>query len=101
LAETGSLGGALILAAILLFIPITFRNLAVQLRHETGWIQLGAGIACCGLLIHSFFDFNLQIPANAAWFAFCAGLAALSGRMISPAGKMPEPRRFKPRSEPI
>ena len=45
-------------------------------------MQLGAAIGCCGLLIHSFVDFNLHIPANAAWFAFCAGLASLSGGMV-------------------
>ena len=76
------LGGVLILAALVLFIHITFRNLVVQLKREPGWIQLGAAIACCGLLIHSFVDFNLHIPANAAWFAFCAGLASLSGMIF-------------------
>jgi hypothetical protein len=33
----------------------------------------------CGLLIHSFVDFNLHIPANAAWFAVCAGLSTIPG----------------------
>jgi O-antigen ligase len=83
LAETGLAGGVLILAALVLFIQITCRKLVVQVRHEPGWIQLGAAIACCGLLVHSFVDFNLHIPANAAWFAFCAGLAGLSARLIS------------------
>jgi O-antigen ligase len=82
LAETGLLGGLLILTALVLFIHVIFANLVVQLRQEPGWIQMGAAIACCGLLIHSFVDFNLHIPANAAWFAFCAGLASLSGRMF-------------------
>ena len=27
------------------------------------------------MLVHSFFDFNLHIPANAAWFAVLAGMA--------------------------
>src|SRR2546427_10532921 len=39
------------------------------------WIRLGAALGCCGMLVHSFFDFNLHIPANAAWFAVLAGLA--------------------------
>jgi O-antigen ligase len=82
LTETGLLGGVLILAALVLFIHRTFRNLVVQSENEPGWIQLGATIACCGLLIHSFVDFNLHIPANAVWFAFCAGLASLSSRTI-------------------
>jgi O-antigen ligase len=86
LTETGLLGAVLILAGLLLFIPNIFRNLSAQLKYEPGWIQMGAGVACCGLLVHSFVDFNLQIPANAAWFAFCAGLAVLSGRIIPRIG---------------
>jgi len=79
LAETGLLGGALLLAALWLFYSITFGNLPLELRAEPGWMRLGAAISCCGLLVHSFFDFNLHIPANAVWFAFCAGLACLAG----------------------
>ena len=86
LTETGLLGGGMILAALIIFILLMFRNLGFQLRSEQGWIQLGAAIACCGLLIHSFVDFNLHIPANAAWFAFCAGLASLAGRLDPNAG---------------
>lgn len=80
LTETGVLGGVLVLAAVIGFIRHTFTNLAVRLKREASWIQLGAAVACCGLLVHSFADFNLHIPANAAWFAFCAGLASLFGR---------------------
>jgi O-antigen ligase len=75
LAETGLVGGVLILAAIVLFFRIAFRDLATRLRHEVGWIQLGAALGCCGLLIHSLVDFNLHIPANAAWFAVSAAIA--------------------------
>jgi hypothetical protein len=88
LTETGLLGGVLILTVLVLFVPITFRNLSVQLLREPGWIQLGAAVACCGLLIHSFVDFNLHIPANAAWFGFCAGLASFSGRIVPEQGEM-------------
>jgi hypothetical protein len=42
-------------------------------------LRLGATLGCIGLLVHSFSDFNLRIPANAAWFAFCAGLAMARG----------------------
>jgi O-antigen ligase len=95
LTETGLLGGVLILAALTMFIPMMFRSLDVQLKREQGWIQLGAAIACCGLLIHSFVDFNLHIPANAAWFAFCAGLASLSGRLIRTPGGMTRAGKFQ------
>lgn len=95
LTETGLLGGVLILAALVMFIPMLFRSLDVQLKREQGWIQLGAAIACCGLLIHSFVDFNLHIPANAAWFAFCAGLASLSGCLIRTPGGMTRAGKFQ------
>ncbi len=37
-------------------------------------IQVGAGIAVFGIMIHSFVDFNLHIPANQIYFALLAGL---------------------------
>lgn len=75
LVEAGSLAGLLILAGICLFIPLAFRSLPIRLRRDVGWMQLGAAVGCCGLLVHSFSDFNLHIPANALWFAVCAALA--------------------------
>ena len=78
LAETGLAGGALMLAGLVLFLGVAFRNLGERLQHESGWMQLAAALGCCGLLIHSLVDFNLHIPANATWFAFCAGLTQSS-----------------------
>jgi O-antigen ligase len=75
LAETGLVGGALILCVVGLFFLLALRNLRECLRHRGGWLPIGAAIGCCGLLVHSFVDFNLHIPANAAWFAVCASLA--------------------------
>jgi len=75
LAETGIGGGIAILAAIGLFLAGAFSRLRERLHQDGGWIRLGAAIGCCGLLVHSFGDFNLHIPANAAWFAFFAGIA--------------------------
>lgn len=75
LAETGMIGGVLIFGAFIIFLSGAFRNLAVGPRNVAGWIQLGATIGVLGIVIHSFFDFNLRIPANAAWFAVCCGIA--------------------------
>ena len=75
LAETGLAGGLLIVAALAIFLRLGFKNLGQRLRHGGGWVQLGAAIACCGLLVHSFVDFNFHIPANAAWFAVCLAIA--------------------------
>jgi O-antigen ligase len=81
LAETGLTGGALVLCALGLFFFLAFRNLRERLRGPTGQIQFAAALGCCGLLVHSFADFNLHIPANAAWFAVCAAIAT-SGPMV-------------------
>jgi O-antigen ligase len=75
LAETGLTGGAAILSALGLFFWLAFRNLRERLRHPAGWMQFAAAIGCCGLLVHSFADFNLHMPANAAWFVVCAAIA--------------------------
>ena len=75
LAETGVAGGILMLLALGLFFKRAFGNLAQRHRSVAGWIQLGATLGCCGLLVHSYADFNLHIPANATWFAVCAALA--------------------------
>jgi O-antigen ligase len=78
LAETGLVGGLLMVAALVMFFGLAFRKLAQRLRDDAGWIQLGAAIGCCGLLVHSFVDFNLHIPANAAWFAVLASVATIA-----------------------
>ncbi|TAM79854.1 MAG: hypothetical protein EPN47_18890 [Acidobacteria bacterium] len=75
LTETGIVGGIIILSGLLLFGWLAFRNLQERTESVQGWIQLGAALGCCGLLVHSFADFNLHIPANAAWFATCVGLS--------------------------
>jgi O-antigen ligase len=75
LAETGVVGGALIVIALAMFFSLAFRNLPAGRRDIAGWIRLGAAVGCCGLLVHSLVDFNLHIPANAAWFAGCVALA--------------------------
>jgi O-antigen ligase len=74
-AETGLVGGLLMLLALGLFLRLAFRDWGHPLRSQASWIRLGAAIGCCGMLVHSLVDFNLHIPANAAWFAVLAGIA--------------------------
>ncbi|HVB33518.1 MAG TPA: O-antigen ligase family protein [Patescibacteria group bacterium] len=75
LAETGLSGGLLLLAGLIVFFRAAFGGLSDRLYFSAGWIQLACALGCCGALVHSLVDFNLHIPANAAWFAVCAGLA--------------------------
>jgi O-antigen ligase len=75
LAEGGTLAGALLLVSLPTFFWLGFRRLRRRLQNPGGWLQLGAAVGVCGLLLHSLVDFNLHIPANAAWFTFCAAWA--------------------------
>ncbi len=83
ITETGLAGALLILLAVVLFVRQAIATPARGSIPEGGWIRLGAALGCCGMLVHSFFDFNLHIPANAAWFAVLAALA-ISNVPISP-----------------
>ncbi len=85
LAETGAAGALIILAALVLFLRLAFGNLNERLERETGWMRLGAALGVCGLLVHSFVDFNLHIPANAAWFVVLAAMATMGSRARSSA----------------
>ena len=76
LVETGLLGFAL----MLWFLICLYRNgLPTSRRWEFKWdraVSFAALLGCTGILFHSFVDFNLQIPANAALFYVLCGLAA-------------------------
>lgn len=77
LAETGLAGGLTLLAGLLIFFRTAFGKMRARLASSSGSIQIGCALGCCGLLVHSFVDFNLHIPANAAWFAVCLGVATV------------------------
>ena len=74
LAEGGAAAGMLLIS-LPAFFWLAFRRLRPRLEQPGGWLQLGAAVGVCGLLVHSLADFNLHIPANAAWFTFCAAWA--------------------------
>lgn len=84
LAETGILGFAAAIAALVMFFWLMIRRVPEMLDSPIGLIQLGAAIGICGILVNSFSDFNLHIPANAAWFTALAALVSLPG---SPEGR--------------
>src|ERR1700731_2874365 len=81
LVETGLLGFGLMLWFL---VAMYRRGLPTSRRWEFTWdgsLSLAALLGCTGILIHSFVDFNLQIPANAALFYVLCGLAA--SRLLS------------------
>lgn len=73
LAETGTLG----FAAVFWFLFVVYRTAFKRLNHSLSdsdtAVTLVALLGVTGILVHSFVDFNLQIPANAALFyVLCA-----------------------------
>jgi O-antigen ligase len=75
LVETGIVG----FAAILWFVVAMYRqglsNLDSWDRSWSRTLGLAAVVGCTGVLAHSAFDFNLQIPANACIFCFLCAVA--------------------------
>ena len=76
LVETGLAGFAI----AVWFLVLMFRQARTKLKDwtqtGTGALTLAALLGCIGILVHSFFDFNLQIPANAALFYVLCAMAA-------------------------
>lgn len=74
LVETGVIGLGALLWILVLVLAAARRRARYAERDLREAIRLGLLVGCAGLLVHSFVDFNLQIPANAALFYVWAGL---------------------------
>jgi len=76
LIETGLAGFSI----AIWFLVLVFRQAAGKLKNWTenasGALTVAAMLGCVGVLVHSFLDFNLQIPANAALFYVLCAIAA-------------------------
>jgi O-antigen ligase len=77
LTETGVLG----FVAIIWFLVALYRTALKKLRSlPRGLTQaatLAALLGISGILVHSFSDFNLQVPANAAIFYVLCAIAGI------------------------
>jgi O-antigen ligase len=84
LAETGLAG----FAVCIWFLVLTFRGARGKLEDWTetvnGTLTVAVLLGIVGILVHSFFDFNLQIPANAALFYVLCAIAGSSAVPESP-----------------
>ena len=76
LSEMGLLG----FATMVWFLIVLYRGALRKIRNWMSEVTGAATLACTlgftGILVHSLFDFNLQVPANAALFYVLCTLAA-------------------------
>ena len=75
LAETGLLGGLCGVAFLWLLYREARKSFVAEQGHFSRALHAGAIAAVCGLLLHSWVDFNLHIPSNALLFLLQAYIA--------------------------
>ena len=75
LAETGLLGGLCGVAFLWLLYREARKSFVAEQGHFSRALHAGAIAAVCGLLLHSWVDFNLHIPSNALLFLLQAHIA--------------------------
>lgn len=80
LTDTGLIGGGIVVWFILTVLFIVFRSLR---SHDPfrGALAIGCGAAIFSMMIHSIFDFNLQIPSTSMLFLVLTAVTAnLAGK---------------------
>jgi O-antigen ligase len=96
LVETGILGFICVLWFIVNLYRGAIRNFRANSRLATSR-ALAALVGCTGILVHSLFDFNLHIPANAALFFVLCGIATKRQDTRRPGQNAP---RWHPHHDP-
>jgi O-antigen ligase len=77
LTETGVVGFALAIWFVVSAIRPALSKIRNWQSDVNGTVSLAALLGICGILVHSFVDFNLQIPANAMFFYILCTVAAM------------------------
>jgi O-antigen ligase len=76
LVESGLAGFSIAVWFLVLVLRQAARKLTNWTETASGAMTMAALLGCVGILVHSFLDFNLQIPANSALFYVLCGIAA-------------------------
>ena len=87
LVETGLVGFAIAGWYLVILFQSAWKKLKSGKLGVNGGLALAASLGCLGILVHSFFDFNLQVASNAAWFYVLASLVAAPS-VIEPRAKV-------------
>jgi O-antigen ligase len=80
LSDGGIIGAGL----ALFFVAVLFRQAFLRSSSRDNFrrgVAIGGLGGCCGVLVHSFFDFTLHTTSNALLFLVLAALATLNGRV--------------------
>ena len=72
--EAGVFAALLLLWFLIAYISRWISVLRLDNLQKNDLIQAGAGLAIFAMIIHSFVDFNLHIPANQIYFALIASV---------------------------
>jgi O-antigen ligase len=83
LAETGLLGFAIVIWFLMAAVQPALHKAQKWTSNLNGAVSLAALLGIIGILVHSFVDFNLQIPANAVLFYSLCTLAAMEPRFLT------------------
>ena len=75
LAETGLMGGLCGLAFLWVFFHAALKNFRADRGHLSRALHASGIVAVCGILLHSFVEFNLHIPGNVLLFLLQAHFA--------------------------
>jgi len=104
LTEMGLVGFGVMVWFLIVLYRSAFNKIANWTTQVTGALTLACMLGVTGILVHSFFDFNLQIPANAAWFYVYCSLAAAPPLLHRARKRKPvtnEPAEVIPASEVV
>lgn len=93
LAETG-LVGALILGVVVIVVGMRFRRFLAGATGGYRLLNAGPWAALAGIVVHSAFDWNMYLPANAFLCAVVLALCISSVPSASPPGSLSPYRRW-------
>lgn len=85
LADGGLPGAAMALWFLVVFFRATGRG-AASIDPWVAAVALGAGAGAFGVLVHSIFDFNLQIPGTALLFVVLVSIVGSLGDKVDSRG---------------
>lgn len=94
LIETGIVGFVIMLWFLVTAYYLASKKLKDWPRDPNGALALMAMLGITGIVVHSLVDFNLQVPANAAFFYVLCVVAALEPRFSA----FSRPRQHRPRA---